>query len=111
MRRTNLTKKNKRHSRRRSNKRRTNKRRSRRVRQVGGADYSEQDMTLFKQHIVLNILNGSKKAKLLDKLSSMPYDPNYVYQFHIANAKKTPFLQGKDRIDAFNRYGDNWWGE
>jgi hypothetical protein len=108
--RTRFSKKSRRHTRRHT-KRRTNKRRSRRVRKVGGADYSEEDMTLFKQHIVLNILNGDKKAKLLRKLSSMPYDPNYVYQFHIADAKKDPYLQGKDRIDAFNRYGDNWWGE
>jgi len=106
--RTRFSKKSRRHTRRHT-KRRTNKRRSRRVRQVGGADYSEQDMTLFKQHIVLNILNGSKKAKLLDKLSSMPYDPNYVYEFYIASAEKTPLLQGIDRIDAFNRYGDQWW--
>ena len=109
MRRTNLTKKNKRHSRRRSNKRRINKRRSRRVRKVGGADYSEEDMRLFKQHIELNILNETKKKELLTKLSSMPYDPLYDYKFDIAGAEKTPFLQGKDRIDAFNKYREKWW--
>ena len=112
MRRTNLTKKNKRHSRRHSNKRRINKRRSRRVRKFGGAEgYSDEVKADLIKHIELNILNGRKKAKLLSKLSSMPYDPNYVYQFDIAGAEKTPFLQGKDRIDAFNQYSDNWWGE
>jgi len=109
MRRTNLTKKNKRHSRRYSNKRRINKRRSRRVRKVGGAGYSDEDMTAFKEHIALNILDGTKKEKLSTNLSSMPYYEDYDYKFDIAGAEKTPLLQGKDRIDAFNKYSDKWW--
>ena len=109
--RTRLSKKSKRQTRGQT-RRRTNKRRSRRVRNFGGAEgYSDEVKSELINHIDLNILNGRKKAKLLGKLSSMPYDPNYVYQFDIADAEKTPFLQGKDRIDAFNQYSDNWWGE
>ena len=107
--RTRFSKKSRRHTRRHT-KRRINKRRSRRVRKFGGAEgYSDEVKAELINHIELNILNGMKKATLLGKLSSMPYDPNYVYQFDIAGAEKTPFLQGKDRIDAFNKYGDQWW--
>jgi hypothetical protein len=113
MRRTNLTKKNKRHSRRHSNKRRINKRRSRRVRKFGGAEgYSDEDMRLFKQRILERPINRSFKVEkrdlLLSKLSSMPHDPNYVYQYDIRENEKNPYAQGIDRIDAFVQLGKEW---
>ena len=109
MSRTRFSKKSRRHTRRHT-KRRTNKRRSRRFRKVGGAQgYSEEDKTFFKGYIEENILNGRKKAVLLDKLEIMPYEENYDYKFDIAGAEQGMRLQGKDRIDAFNKYSDQWW--
>ena len=112
MSRTRFSKKSRRHTRRHT-KRRTNKRRSRRVRKFGGAqDYSDEDMNLFRKHIndkfITRSFTQAKKDELLGKLSSMPYDQEYVYNYDTGDAKKDPYLQGKDRIDAFVQLGQTW---
>jgi len=105
MRRTNLTKKNKRHSR-----RHTRNAKSRRVRKVGGAGYSAKDMDEFESYIKdKNTTPLKNKDTLLKHLNTIPFEKKYVFAF---SGKKEPTNirgQGIDRIQAFNKFGDQWW--
>jgi hypothetical protein len=88
----------------------TKKNRTRRNRKIGGTlpdGYSKDDMKQFKQYIreldELRPLGQAKKNMLMDYLSVMPYEPDYVFNY---TGKKKPmdtYGQGIDRIQSYNQ--------
>jgi hypothetical protein len=62
----------------------------------------------FIQHINENISDPTKKELLLANIRNMPYETNYESPF-TGELIEDPYFQGIARIDAYNKFGDDWW--
>lgn len=72
--------------------------------------YSDEDMAYLIQYIK-TLPEGVKKSWIEANIHRLPYERDYVFIFYDEDEIKPEdkkYIQGKDRISAYLKYGDDW---
>lgn len=72
--------------------------------------YSDEDMAYLIQYIK-TLPEGEKKSWIETNIHRLPYERDYVFIIcdeDDIRAEDKKYMQGKDRIAAYLKYGDDW---